>query len=181
MLNDPLLFHIPMSFCTYFIDYTKLFANISVNALFSRRTYLWYYKYCFFLVFYSVLIQENVSFLCYFHETIIQTVFGICHAFEVERDLLLTKNRNIFSYQSTDWLKTWFLLFVSIKGKKNKSEFVTKLVGIIVTIILHKNVSRIANKIFATQRFCTDYLKHKNINKTTCRMPSANPRNLCVY
>ena len=53
-----------------------------------------------------------------------------------------------------------------MKGqKKDESELVTKLVGIIVTI-----------KIFATQCFFTDHLKHKTVNKTTCRTPSASPR-----
>ena len=38
-----------------------------------------------------------------------------------------------------------------------------------------KNVSQIASKIFATQCSVANHLKLNIINKTTCRMPSANP------
>ena len=44
--------------------------------------------------------------------------------------------------------------------------------------IIYKNVSQIANKVFATQCSFTNSLKHKIVKKTTCRMPSANPRQL---
>ena len=58
------------------------------------------------------------------------------HGFEVERDSLLTKNKNISHYQTTNLLKTWSLLLVFKKGQKhNKTEFVTKSVEIIVTVI----------------------------------------------
>ena len=36
----------------------------------------------------------------------------------------------------------------------------------------------VTSKIFATQCFLTDHLKHKIVNKTTCRMSSANPLQL---
>ena len=38
-----------------------------------------------------------------------------------------------------------------------------------------------ARKIFATQCFFTDHLKHKTVNKTTYRTPSVNRRLLCSY
>ena len=60
----------------------------------------------------------------------------IRHGFEVERDWLQTKNRNISVYQTTNLLKTRFLFLVCKRRKKgDKSEFVTKSVEIIVTII----------------------------------------------
>ena len=53
-----------------------------------------------------------------------------------ERDLLLTKNKNISRYQTNKLLKTRSLFLVCKKGEKgDKSKFVTKFVGIIVTII----------------------------------------------
>ena len=65
------------------------------------------------------------------------TVYWIRYGFEVEHDSLLTKNRNIPRYQTTNLLKTRFLFLVCKKGeKKDKSKFVTKFVGIIVIIIL---------------------------------------------
>ena len=42
----------------------------------------------------------------------------------------------------------------------------------------YKNVSNIASKIFAIQPSLFDHLKHKIVNKTTCRMPAANSRQL---
>ena len=69
-----------------------------------------------------------------------------------------------------------------MKGqKRDESEPITKLVGIIVTIIFYKNFSQIPCKIFATQCFFTDHLKHKTVNIMTCRMPSANPRQLYAH
>ena len=35
-----------------------------------------------------------------------------------------------------------------------------------------------ASKIFATQCSLTDHLKHKIVNKTTCKMLSTNPPQL---
>ena len=37
------------------------------------------------------------------------------------------------------------------------------------------------NKIFATQGFFDDHLKHKTLNKTTCTTPSADPSQLCEH
>ena len=34
---------------------------------------------------------------------------------------------------------------------------------------------------YLLQCFSTDHLKHKTLNKTTCRTPSANPCHLCVH
>ena len=63
-------------------------------------------------------------------------VYWIRHRFEADHDSLWTRNRNISRYQITNLLKTWFLFLVCKKGqKKDKSKFVTKSVGIIVTTI----------------------------------------------
>ena len=79
------------------------------------------------------------------------------------------------------WLKIWFLFLVFIKGQKRDiNEFVTKFVGIIVTFIFIWNLSQIPCKIFPTQCFLTDHLKHWTLNKTTCRVPSADPCQLCL-
>ena len=81
-------------------------------------------------------------------------------------------------HTTTNLLKTSFLLLVCKKGQKeDKSKFVTKSVGIIVTIISCKNISQIAGKTFATHCFFTDRLNRKIVNKT-CRTPSANPHQL---
>ena len=37
------------------------------------------------------------------------------------------------------------------------------------------------SKTFATECFFTDYLNHKTVNKTTCRTPSANTRQVWAY
>ena len=42
----------------------------------------------------------------------------------------------------------------------------------------YKNLPQVFCKTFATQCFLTDHLKHKTVNKTTCRMPLANPHQL---
>ena len=48
-------------------------------------------------------------------------------------------------------MKTWFLKLVSKKEQKgDKSEFVTKFAGIIVTKFSWKNISQIAIETFAT-------------------------------
>ena len=63
-------------------------------------------------------------------------VYWIRHAFEGECDSLQTTNKNIFRYQSANFLKALFLLFVHMKDrKKNKSQFAAAFVGIKVTII----------------------------------------------
>ena len=58
--------------------------------------------------------------------------------------------------------------------KIHKSQFITLFIGIEVTI----KVSQLGNEIFATQCFFTDHLKNKIVNKTTCRIPSTNSRQL---
>ena len=84
------------------------------------------------------------------------------------------KNKNIFCYQTTNFLKIWFLfLFHKKERKRDKSLFVTKFIAIKVKIISFKNFLVIAIEIFATQLSFTDHLKHNILNKTTCRMPSA--------
>ena len=63
-------------------------------------------------------------------------VFLIRNGFEVERCLNINKTKKLFRYGTTNLLKIWFLFLVSKKGqKRNKSKFVIKFVGIIVTII----------------------------------------------
>ena len=97
--------------------------------------------------------------------------YWIRRGFEVESDLLQTKNRNISRYQSANLLKTWFLFLICKKGQKeDKSEFVTKSVGIVVTIIF--------SKTFATRWFFTDPLNHKTVNKIKCKASLANRRQL---
>ena len=46
--------------------------------------------------------------------------------------------------------------------------------------VSYKNLSQIPCKIFASQCFFTDHLKHKTVNKATRRMPSVNPYQLCT-
>ena len=68
-------------------------------------------------------------------------------------------------YHTINLLKTIFLFLDCKKGQKeNKSKFVTKSVGIIVTIIFTKNVSQIASKTYSV--FSDDF-NHKIVNKTT--------------
>ena len=54
-------------------------------------------------------------------------VYWIWHGFEVEHDLLQTKNRNISHYQITNLLKTWFLFL-----EPDNSEFLIKSIWIII-------------------------------------------------
>ena len=91
------------------------------------------------------------------------------------------KNRNISRYQTTNLVKTWFLFLICKKEQKqDKREFVTKSVGMI-GLFSCTNISQIARKTFATQLFLIDHMNHKIVNKTTCRTPSANPRQLWVH
>ena len=63
----------------------------------------------------------------------------------------------------------------------DNSEFETKPVGIIITIISRKNISQIARKTFAAQCFFTDHLNHetaKTANITIYRTALADPRQL---
>ena len=48
-------------------------------------------------------------------------------------------------------------------------------------LFLWKNICQVASNTFATQCFFTDHLNHKIVNKTTCRTPSANPRQLWAH
>ena len=69
-----------------------------------------------------------------------------------------------------------------MKGqKRDQNKLVTNFVAIIVTIVSYKNASQSPCKIFATQCFFTDHLKHKTVNKTTFSTLSANPRQLCAH
>ena len=42
-------------------------------------------------------------------------------------------------------------------------------------------MSQIASKNFATRCLFTDHFNHKSLNKTACRTPSVNPRQLCAH
>ena len=68
------------------------------------------------------------------------------------------------------------------KGKKrDKSEFKIKLAKIIVITILIKNVPLKYYTVavnLSYKMFFTNHLKHKTVDRTTCRMPSANPYHL---
>ena len=69
-----------------------------------------------------------------------------------------------------------------MKGQnRDKSKFITKYVEIRLMIVSYKNLSQIPCKIFATQCFFTDHLKHKLVDKTTCRVPSAHRHQLCRH
>ena len=94
--------------------------------------------------------------------------------------LVTNKKQKYFSLLAINLLKTWFLFLICKKGQKeDRNEFVTKSVGIIVTIILYfKNISLIASKTFATQCFFTDHLNQETLNKATCRTLSRNLRQL---
>ena len=63
-----------------------------------------------------------------------------------------------------------------MKGQtRDNSEFVTKFVGNIVTIILVlKSLSNSLWNLYYTG-FFIGHIKHKTEKKTTFRMPSANP------
>ena len=65
--------------------------------------------------------------------------------------------------------------------KRDEIELVTKLVGISYDYFYIKISLKFPLKIFATPCFFTDHLKHKTVNKTTCRAPSANPCHLCAH
>ena len=66
------------------------------------------------------------------------------------------------------------------RTKRDKTEFVRKLVWNYRYDYFHKKFSQIPCKIFGTLCFFTDHLKHKTVNKTICRMSSANLLQLCV-
>ena len=49
--------------------------------------------------------------------------------------LAINKNRNIFHYKATNFLKIWLFFLVFTKGQqKDKNQFVTKFIRIIITI-----------------------------------------------
>ena len=93
----------------------------------------------------------------------------------------LAINKKLFlgTRPSTCWKPRFLFLVCKKEQKEDKSEFVTKSVGTLVTIISCKNISKI--ETFATQLFFTDHLNRKTVNKTTCRTPSANPCQLWVH
>ena len=67
-----------------------------------------------------------------------------------------------------------FLVFK--KGQEsNKSTYVTKPVGVIVTITLKMSLNLLVNPLLHS--FSTDHLNHKIINKITQELPQ-NPREL---
>ena len=66
--------------------------------------------------------------------------------------------------------------------KKGKSKFVTKSLGIIVMIIsMYVKISLKLLVKLLLQCFFTDHLNHKTVIKTTCRAPSAYPRQLWAH
>ena len=60
----------------------------------------------------------------------------------------------------------------------NAIEAISKSVGLMLGLFSCENISEIAGKSLAVQCFFTDHFNHKSVNKTTCRMPSVNPRQL---
>ena len=68
------------------------------------------------------------------------------------------------------------------KGKKRiKANLLLNLQELKLRLFSCKNISQIASKTFATQFIFTDHLNHKTVNNTTCRTPSANPRQLWAH
>ena len=91
--------------------------------------------------------------------------------------LAINKKQKYFSLLDHQLAKNVILVFGFYERTKKgiKATFLTTFVGIIVMIIFIWNVSQIPCKIFATQCFFTDHLKHKTVHKTACRTPSVNP------
>ena len=109
-------------------------------------------------------------------------VYVIGQSFEVERNSLYTKNRNICCYQTSNLLKTLFFFLRCKEGKKKiKMNLSLNLQEFQLRLFSCKNISQIASKTFATQCFFTDYLIRKSVSKTICRTPSANPCQLRTY
>ena len=68
------------------------------------------------------------------------------------------------------------------KGQKvEKSKYVTKSVGMIVTIISNYFHVKMLVKPFLHSFFFIDQWSHKTVKKTTCRMHSANPGQLWAH
>ena len=66
--------------------------------------------------------------------------------------------------------------------KRDKNEFATKFVGIIVKIVSTKKILlKFLAKSFLQSVFSLITLKHKTLNKINCIAPSANPCQLCAH
>ena len=93
--------------------------------------------------------------------------------------LTIFKNQRYFSLRDHQLPENLVFFSVCKKGQKEeKSKFVTKSVGIIVTIIsMYKDLSNYY-KTFANLCFSTDHLNHKAVNKTTYRTSTANHHQL---
>ena len=97
--------------------------------------------------------------------------------------LVVNKKYNYFLLPDHQLAENLILLFGLYKRtKKDKSKFVSKFVEIIDTnIFMQKSFSNFLWS-FCSQCFNNDHhLKHKTVNKTTCRTPSANPCQLCAH
>ena len=93
--------------------------------------------------------------------------------------LAINKKQKYFLLPDHELAENLFLFLFFIKGKQgNKIEFATKFVGSKNSNYTHTKISQIACKTFATQCFYTNHLKHKTVNKTICKMPPVNPRQL---
>ena len=82
--------------------------------------------------------------------------------------IVINKNRNIFRYHALNLLKFWFLFLVSTKEqKRDKNEFVTKFVEIIVTVIakqksLSKSLWNLCYTVFFHRSLETQNHKQNN-------------------
>ena len=78
-----------------------------------------------------------------------------------------------------------FLIFGFLERtkKKDKREFITKSIGIILTIIFMQKPLKPLKplKPFEQNVFFADHLNHKTLNKTTCGTHSANSRQICAH
>ena len=79
------------------------------------------------------------------------------------------KNRNVSCYQTINFFKIRFLFLVSSKGQKSdKSHYF--YIKMSLTFLVK-----------SLQCVFTDSLRHKTLNKLTCRTPLANSCQLCAY
>ena len=77
--------------------------------------------------------------------------------------------------------KNIVIVFGSYKRrKKDKSKFVTTFIRNDVKLSLYTNIPQLAGKIFATQCSFIHHLK-QNCNKTSCKVLSANLRQLQLH
>ena len=98
------------------------------------RSYFWSVYSCVRTEYRNLLINLHIQ--SEYRKTRTRNDSVSAHFSHGDRDLLLTKNKNIFRYQTNKLLKTRSLFLVCKKGEKGgKSKFVTKFVEIIVTII----------------------------------------------